>query len=494
MKNTIKKCKESTSTDGDKKDITIKKCKAPKSTDGGDEDIKIKKCKESTSSRIGGDVSSIGGGEMKLLMDELEKERKSNFILNKVNKELKKKLIAIGCKLYGDIFKYYFSKIERDVYIEEFINTNKFRNYKMAENRVEECIISDKHIKNINIINNIPINPINKEKCIKNFKTCIEGINSVTLISNKSIVKFAQLKTRRESSTEYFTINEYKNIVCEQYEVINEYICSKQKILTDKEIETIKVLSFSPLDLLILNKPVFEIISDKDIENSINIFSNSLVYDTCYKSFNVDIFVKYIKDFLELPLDIDLIINRSLNNVYGFNKVVYLSEENINPSIYSNDGDAYNYYILKHISEEIRYWELDCRLENFIDKLYENIINFYTALFRKTYYNLYTHNIYKKENNMSTTTYIGIIFKNINFVSSKMFDSTIKNFVKKNMQIKPSAYDRFNIFSNNIVEQSSCEKEPRVASMYTSDYTSTVKNLFDEISDSDLSFLINLNM
>lgn len=466
-----------------------KKCKVPKSIGGGDDAITIKKCK----GLIGG-ISD--GGEMKVLMDELDKERKSNFILNKVNKELKKKLIVIGCKLYGDIFKYYFSKIERDVYIEEFINTNKFRNYKMAENRVEECIISDKHIKNINIINNIPVNPINKEKCIKNFKNCIEGINSVTLISNKIIVKFAQLRTRRESSTEYFTINEYKNIVCEQYEVINEYICSKQKILTDKEIETIKVLSFSPLDLLILNKPVFEIISDKDIENSINIFSNSLVYDTCYKSFNVDIFVKYIKDFLELPLDIDLIINRSLNNVYGFNKVVYLSEENINPSIYSSTdgGGEYNYYILKHISEEIRYWELDCRLENFIDKLYENIINFYTALFRKTYYNLYTHNIYKKENNMSTTTYIGIIFKNINFVSSKMFDSTIKNFVKKNMQIKPSAYDRFNIFSNNIIEQSSSEKEPRVSSMYTSDYTSTVKNLFDEISDSDLSFLINLNM
>ena len=436
---------------------------------------------------------------IKILKQELAKERKYNFILGKVNKELRHKIVIVGGKLYGDIFKNIFTKVIRDRYIEcnYSDDTTKFRNYKMAENsRGGTRYISNEEITNINIINNIIKNPIAKEKYIKQFDVAIDSIKSMKLISNRSMVKFTQMKSKRESSTEYFSLQEYKNIVKTQYEFILEFIGGK-KSLIDKEIENIKSLSFSALDLIILNKPLFTLITDKDIENSINILGNSLVHVTCYKVFDFDEYFSYIQEFLELPLETELIIGRSLGNVYGFNNVVYLPIDNIDPTKYSHGGPEYNFYVLKNISEEIRYWEIDWRMENFIDKLYENLINFYTALFRKTYYNLYEHNIYKKENKLEQSTYLGIIFKNIAYVSSTLFDNMIKTFVKTTMRITPSTDDRFNLFSDNLsgpVVEPMSQSYGSQQGGYTSDYANTIKNLFDEISDSDLACLINLNV
>ena len=73
----------------------------------------------------------------------------------------------------------------------------------------------------------------------------------------------------------------------------------------------------------------------------------------------------------------------------------------------------------------------------------------------------------------------------------------IKTFVKTTMRITPSTDDRFNLFSDNLsgpVVEPMSQSYGSQQGGYTSDYANTIKNLFDEISDSDLACLINLNV
>jgi hypothetical protein len=422
------------------------------------------------------------------LQKELSDEKNSNCILKKVIKAIKVKITVLGKKLYGKVFKSFFEKIQRDQPIVSYstdCQSDKFRNYKQAEN-LTVYSPSEDHIKNINIIHDVIKNPIHRVSNHKKFSLAMDNINSETIISSKSMAKFTLLKAKRESSASYFSLNEYTTIVLDHYNFINNFVDTK-KSLTDSEIIKIKSLSFSSLDLLLLAKHTNPIISEKDVDNSIYLFENSFTHSSFHKAFDFDYLKKSIEPYLYLPLEINFIITKCLNNIYGLNNITYLDFSNISQSKYTPASTPYNFYILKYISGDIRYWELDCRLENLIESLVEYLINFYTILFRKTYYNIYSHNMYKQDFKLDQSSYIGIIFNNLSFISNKSFYTTLTSFIKSNMKLNPTISDKFNLFSNN-----TSNLQPESDNYQPESYT-IVKNLFDEISESNISIFIETN-
>ena len=82
-----------------------------------------------------------------------------------------------------------------------------------------------------------------------------------------------------------------------------------------------------------------------------------------------------------------------MKNAYTFNNIIYL------PLPKSDMSDPFSFYCLEKIDnegEQIRYWKMDCRLDEFISDIIPIITEECIRLFREIYQKVYHDNEYRE--------------------------------------------------------------------------------------------------
>ena len=373
----------------------------------------------------------------------------------------------------------------------------KFKNYKRSDNFEIEKTKEEvaERIEDTNIIHFSSEKVTNKEKINK---ICMNNMDVLkkTPINSNTIKHFELLKFKRESGSEYMNVDDYVELLKYVSFHIQYIISTNKNRLIEDEIINILECSLSELDLILLDYPTnitniciidrYININDKNIDIAINLFSNSLIYTQKYKKYKIDDIIE--TKYLKLPIPIDVIISKSLLNIYGFNTICYLESFYINPAKKSNTKDEYTFYKLKEIIDDVRYWELDCRLEKFIDQLYTSINYFYMTYFKTLYLLFYGNNIYRKEP-FECNTYFKLYIENIYYISSEKFKNYILSFVKENMRIIPTEKDKFNLFSDSFVVSYSDQESdtaPESSHCFVPKFKNSMEQLFDDISTDEI--------
>lgn len=177
-------------------------------------------------------------------------------------------------------------------------------------------------------------------------------------------------------------------------------------------------------------------------------------------------------------------IKRIIVNPYGFSNVVYLDLE-------KGKEDPYSFYILERIEDDgKRYWKIEYRLDNFSKSLAQYLRNYCTELFRKIYLTVFNDNIYREnyreQSAITQDDCDQLIISIIALSKSKSFCNMVKDIVMKHNIIRPSEIDRFDFTADDRMNkrQFASEADSR------EDMVSSIRSLFDDISDQDIETIL----
>jgi len=332
-------------------------------------------------------------------------------------------------------------------------------------------VINDKIIAIENKINEIK--NMYKEQIISSeiiFGECFKSI-----LKNKTYTKELNLiKITRLKLIEMLSQEDYIKLL-QKHVTKLENIC-KEKHYSDKKTSNIITKTLNTLDTRLIsyinyhNVPL-EMDEIQKFKNSLFFYHYSPPY---YETFKPE---KIFESFLNIGCGISTIkenIERYLFNKYGFNNIIYV------PIKSSTDDDPFSFYVLDKVDKK-RYWKMDCRLEQLIIAFTDNIKPYLIKLFRKFYYDVFNDNDYR-------TNYINLspitenecqqILQNIYIINNfKEFSLLLRNIVKNNSTYYPTENDKFNMYSNDMVQKKRFNiKEPV-------DNTEVLKLLFDNMTN-----------
>jgi hypothetical protein len=274
------------------------------------------------------------------------------------------------------------------------------------------------------------------------------------------------------------TIDEYVNLLKEHLEKLTKIF--QDKSISEKITTKNITLSLSSLDLRILSYPPYintELVID-DLTKFKRCILFTLNFPKHFVPFNYDIFFKTFFNHGTLLSTLRDSIERNLINIYGFNNIAYI------PISKSNDNDPFSFFHLKKIENKKRYWNMDCRLEDFSNKFIDNIRPFLIDMFRKMYFDVFSDNDYR-QNFIQKVSKIELdlkqIIQNICLLSNpKKFNKFMRNIVKDKATYKVTLNDIKNFSTDDTIQRRRFENEKE-----TIDPVEIIKLMFDNISSEE---------
>jgi hypothetical protein len=274
------------------------------------------------------------------------------------------------------------------------------------------------------------------------------------------------------------TIDEYVNLLKEHLEKLTKIF--QDKSISEKITTKNITLSLSSLDLRILSYPPYintELVID-DLTKFKRCILFTLNFPKHFVPFNYDTFFKTFFNHGTLLSTLRDSIERNLINIYGFNNIAYI------PISKSNDNDPFSFFQLKKIENKKRYWNMDCRLEDFSNKFIDNIRPFLIDMFRKMYFDVFSDNDYR-QNFIQKVSKIELdlkqIIQNICLLSNpKKFNKFMRNIVKDKATYKVTVNDIKNFSTDDTIQRRRFENEKE-----TIDPVEIIKLMFDNISSEE---------
>lgn len=152
------------------------------------------------------------------------------------------------------------------------------------------------------------------------------------------------------------------------------------------------------------------------------------------------------------------IVRRELLNKTGFNNFVYLD---ISPK----SSDRFSFYYLEKIDKKSRQWKLDCRLEGFATDLVDNILDYCCEMFRKYYSKIYGDNDYREKywerHEFFLYDHQQLLQNIILLLDKHRLMKSLQNLLVEIATYTPSENDRFNLRSDDKIQQKRLAEEDR---------------------------------
>lgn len=335
------------------------------------------------------------------------------------------------------------------------------------ENKIKEIDDQKESIKNQYILKIKEVEIIFDEyfKILSNNKLTTNAFNDILL----------KIKNTRLKIMEFMQYSDYCKLIKSHIRIL-EKIC-KDKHYLEKKTCNLILKSLNTLDTRFIFYKNYVTVSLETYEiqkykNSLIFFNKSRSYfshfdqtETFTKFYNFSLALSTIKESIEM----------FLFNVYGLNNIIYV------PLKQSTDEDPFSFYILESVEKEIRYWKMDCRLEQFCNNFIESIRNYLILLFKKLYCDVFNDNDYRSNyTDLSPVTdnECRQILQNLYILNDiKDCSHILRNSVKKNALYNPTENDKFNMYSDDIVQ-----KKRFLSSKGAPDIIDTIKLLFDRIT------------
>jgi hypothetical protein len=433
-------------------------------------------------------------------MNELEKDSYIKHLEDKINLE------QFKSSLYRNIIEVntniLLSKDEPEDITEQFKQLQKLYNSTVLEkpNTDEEYEIKNednkktlyKSFKNIELVNEPSIDEQNNKisEIDKNIKDDLSG--SITISEAKKIFDecFKDIETNRVYTKSLnllkntrmriigITIDEYTNLLKEHLERLTKIF--QDKAISEKISMKHITISMSSLDLRIISYSPYintELVID-DLTKFKRCILFTLNFPKYFVPFSYDDFFKTFFNHGTLLSTMRDCIERNLINIYGFNNIVYI------PISKSNDNDPFSFFHLKKIDNKKRYWNMDCRLEDFSNKFIDNIRPYLIDMFRKMYFDVFCDNDYR-HNFLQKVSKIELdlrqIIQNICLLCNpKKFNKFMRKIVKDKATYKVTANDIKNFSTDDSSQRRRFENEKE-----TIDPVEIMKLMFDNMSSEE---------
>jgi hypothetical protein len=224
----------------------------------------------------------------------------------------------------------------------------------------------------------------------------------------------------------------------------------KAKGWNDKKISEHISKCLSPMDKrIILYGNNFEENLEIDLINKLkaSLFL-SINFPKTFTPINKDEIFSHFNNYGTAIFPIKDNIDRILFNPYGFNNIVYVSVEK------GCKDDPYSYYTFTGYKNNLRLWNMDCRLaifsESFINNVRPNMIN----LFRSIYKIVFSDNDFRENYINSTSELISKdceqLLSNIMILSNPIeFRNLLREVVKEKATYESTEFDKFDLTSDD---------------------------------------------
>lgn len=343
------------------------------------------------------------------------------------------------CSLYNKI-----NRNSKMVYIEENSATNICIEDDDDEDDDDEppraVITQAKKISNVDI---------NKDMFNDLFETIKTQRTHKKILSEYNKLKMATLRQIDPSS--------YVDIIISHYDVLCG-IC-KGKNYTTKRTDEVLSMAFCPLDIRLLltkghlPKTMTHLVAtigntfiDSDDVNYLKQSLGTTIYYGNNKESLVSNFLNYGTAVMTLKQNMD---------VYFVNQkqMAYLPDD---------DGEDFRFYFLSRETKTKRFWEMDCRLDEFITVFVKNISTYLIDLFRKIYFEVFHDYVYRSDFAKSA-----IIFENdgeqllsnlCTLATYKEISRLLKTEIKKYCAVKETDNDVFVLKSDDAFLKAELDK------------------------------------
>lgn len=422
--------------------------------------------------------------EEKIKMEQFKSSLYRNIIEANTNILLSKDEPEDITELFNQLQTLYKSTVsEKPPQIEEEyeiknIEDNKKTLYKSFKNieLVSEPSIDEQNNKISEIDKNIKDDlsgSITISEAKKTFDECFKDIET-----NRVYTKSLNLLKNTRMRIVGITVDEYTNLLKEHLERLTKIF--QDKAISEKISMKHITISMSSLDLRIISYAPYintELIID-DLTKFKRCILFTLNFPKYFVPFNYDDFFKTFFNQGTLLSTMRDCIERNLINIYGFNNIVYI------PITKSNDNDPFSFFHLKKIEKNKRYWNMDCRLEDFSNKFIDNIRPYLIDMFRKMYFDVFCDNDYR-DNFIQKVSKIELdlrqIIQNICLLCNpKKFNKFMRKIVKDKATYKVTANDIKNITTDDSSQRRRFENEKE-----NIDPVEIVKLMFDNMSSEE---------
>ena len=366
-----------------------------------------------------------------------------------------------------------FNKINQNskmVYIE---NNNDY--FIEEEEEEEEMHQQPRKKKKPNKKNTSNVN-INRNLFVEIFETM-----RTSRTHKKILGEYIKLKMATLSQID---IHSYIEILMEHYTIIGEICVFKS--YAKKRKEEIMSQAFCPLDmrLLLSHGKLPDIvmnvgqtfINPDDVDHLKQSLRTTIYYGSNKESL-VENFLNYGTAVITLKQNIDLYLVKQKH-------LVYLVGDNDN-------NDPFRYYFLCKETKNKKYWEMDCRLDEFISVFIKNVSTYLIGIFRALYHDVFHDNLYRRDFVKS-----GIIFEHdceqllsnlCTLATYKEISKLLRHGIKSSLShIEDVAHDVFVLKSDDKLLKAELEKRESEVDL------DILTMLFDDLSRDDAGSLYSL--
>lgn len=254
------------------------------------------------------------------------------------------------------------------------------------------------------------------------------------------------IKQQRKTLIKTLGIKKYTELCNNNIQQVTDVFLKKG--FKGKKLETIIQKSLNSLDSRLTKYGKYY---DNCIDiDEINILKETLeIWRKDRRKYEIFSFVELcenLNNYGSVISTIEEIIKKNLVDKNGFNNIIYCEFNEKN-------NDPYSFYFLDKIIDKVKYWKMDCRLEDFSIQFRDYLIEYLIKNFRNMYRDVFADNDYRadyKSHCQFTECDLGLLYSNILVLSNfTMLNNLIKNVIKLNCFYKRDENDIFNIVKDD---------------------------------------------
>jgi|UniRef100_A0A6C0IZ80 hypothetical protein len=286
----------------------------------------------------------------------------------------------------------------------------------------------------------------------------IENINDVfkqyltQIKENKNYTKILHsLQNDRFKIFKLCNLDDYKDLLANQIQELENVF--RTKGYSDRKIQTIILKNLSPLETrLLFYSNYYKIELDTD---EIEIVKEMLQIQNCevntYIPFDINNLTSKLMNYSIVLFPLDKLLEIYLSNRFGYHNIIFV------PLPKNSSDDPYSFYILDNVSNQVKKWKMDCRLENLIADLKEKVLPYMVSLFRKLYFDIFNDNEFRSNytNFCPLLQYDceQLLSNIVKLFNQKEFSKNVKKIIKDKFVYNPNDNDKFNLLSDDPLQK-----------------------------------------
>ena len=304
--------------------------------------------------------------------------------------------------------------------------------------------------------------------------SCQELIDQ--LGSSRTYTKLLRkLKMERAKLLGTLKLQEYIQVVKDHTKQLSDVFEHKQQ--PDKKIRTNILSSLTPLDARILRYQGYhDTQMDGECREKLEaVLRHGRIFSKEFKPYVLQDLSDKLTTYSVAVFPIEKLIRWALVNPYGFWNVVYLSWPK------SSLEDPYSFYVLRKIKKGKRYWDMNCRLEDFTTDLIACVQPYLIRTFRELYYAVFNDNDYRP-NDTELSSFVAEdceqLAQNIILMSQpRKLCGKLRKLLTTNCAYKHTCQDQFSLLGDDLLQRKRFQRKEKI------EMVDTVGQLFDQITD-----------